>query len=165
MNIGPALGYATKEPPEETYLRIGEVTEVTRLTQRTIRYYEEIGLLPPPTRTQGAYRLFSEGDIRRLGEIVGLKDLLGFSLAEIKEMVEGEEVRSQLHSEYHAADNIATRLSKLDEATRLTERQLQLLDRKMTQMVELKGDMKVRLERYAQKKIELESKLAGEKDK
>lgn len=149
----------------ETFLRIGEVAEATGLTQRTIRYYEEIGLLPPPTRTQGDYRLFSESDVKRLGEIVRLKNLLGFSLSDIKEIVEGDETRSQLHSEYHATGNSATRLLKLDEATRVTEAQLALLDRKLAQIAELQSDLRARLARYEQKRLELESLIAGESGK
>jgi DNA-binding transcriptional MerR regulator len=146
----------------ETFLRIGEVAEATGLTHRTIRYYEEMGLLPPPTRTQGDYRLYSESDVKRLSEIVRLKSLLGFSLSEIKEIVEGEETRSQLHTEYHASGSTATRLLKLDEATRLTEAQLVLLDRKLAQIAELQGDLRARLARYEQKRLELENFIAGE---
>ena len=67
--------------PGEQLLRIGDVALRTGLTQRTIRYYEELGLLPPATRTQGDFRLFGERDILRLEKIVRLRDLFGLSLA------------------------------------------------------------------------------------
>jgi DNA-binding transcriptional MerR regulator len=161
MNATYPAAEADKESRSDTFLRIGEVAEVTGLTQRTIRYYEEIGLLPPPTRTQGDYRLFGPRDIARLEEIARLKSLLGFSLGEIKQIVEGEEARSQLHTEYHATDDVATRLLKLAEATRVTERQLALLERKMAQMMQLESDLTARLARYEQKRIELEETVRG----
>jgi DNA-binding transcriptional MerR regulator len=141
---------------DETYLLIGEVSEATGLTQRTIRYYEELGLLPPPSRTQGDYRLYSESDVSRLREIVRLKRLLGFTLSEIKEIVEGDEARSQLHSEYHATDNAATRLLKLDEARSVTIGQLAMVERKLDQMRDLRDDLIARLARYEQKRLELD---------
>ena len=73
----------------ERYLQIGEVAEQLGLTPRTLRYYEEIGLLAPPSRMEGGFRLYSAADIVRLENIVQLKRLLGFSLAEIKQVVDG----------------------------------------------------------------------------
>src|SRR3990172_12959837 len=84
----------------DAYLQIGEVAERTGVTQRPLRFYEEKGLLKPPTRMEGGFRLYSEADILRVEQIRRLQQLLGFSLAEIKEMVEAEEVKLQLRAEY-----------------------------------------------------------------
>src|SRR5437660_1781889 len=100
----------------EQYLRIGDVAARTGLTQRTIRYYEEMGLLPTPTRTQGDFRLFGERDISRLEKIVRLRDLFGFSLAEIREIISAEDTLDQLRSEYRATEDASVRIAKLDEA-------------------------------------------------
>src|SRR5829696_7032449 len=81
-------------PPETTpteYLQIGELAEQTSLTQRTLRYYEEIGLLEPPSRMAGGFRLYSPQDVARIQQIVRLKQLLGFSLAEIKTIITAQE--------------------------------------------------------------------------
>jgi len=64
------------------WLRIGEVASRTGLTHRTLRHYDEIGLLTPSGRTDVDYRLYSEGDLRRLLAIQNLKSL-GLSLTEI----------------------------------------------------------------------------------
>jgi MerR family transcriptional regulator, repressor of the yfmOP operon len=156
MNESQVVQKVERELRGETFLKIGEVADLTGLTQRAIRYYEEFGLLPSPTRTQGDYRLFSVVDIARLEEIVRLRSLLGFSLAEIKQMVESEEARSQLRAEYKATEDIRTRLLKLAEATGVTERQLALLERKLAQMMQLRNDLTARLARYEQKRLELE---------
>lgn len=130
------------------YLRIGEAAELTGLTQRTIRYYEELGLLTPPGRTQGDFRLFSDADIQRLRDVSRLKQLLGFSLAEIKKVVEGEERINTLRSEYHATEDVSTRLSLLDDALALTNSQLSLLERKMSLMSDMKAELEARRNRY-----------------
>jgi len=92
----------TLEPAsqEQAYLQIGEVAERTGVTQRTLRFYEERGLLKPPSRLEGGFRLYSEDDVRRVEQIKRLQSLLGFTLAEIKEMVEANEVKMQLRATY-----------------------------------------------------------------
>ena len=77
---------------DEAFFQIGEAADRSGLTQRTLRYYEEKGLLRAPSRMEGGFRLYSEEDIERLERIKELKDLLGFSLADIKEMMEAVEV-------------------------------------------------------------------------
>src|SRR3954466_1746434 len=103
----------------EQFLRIGDVAMRTGLTQRTIRYYEELGLLPPATRTQGDFRLFGERDITRLEKIMRLRDLFGFSLAEIKGTIAAEDNLDQLGGEFRETDDGAVKIRKLDEARQL----------------------------------------------
>ncbi|MEO8284857.1 MAG: MerR family transcriptional regulator [Chloroflexota bacterium] len=152
----------SREDSHESFYKIGEVADITGLTQRSIRYYEERGLLHAPTRTQGDYRLYSKADINRLEDIVRLKSLLGFSLAEIKEIVEGVEALGHIHSEYHAADDVATRLLKLDEATDLTRKHLAMLEAKVGQMVVMQEELNTKLLRYIEKREELMGELAGD---
>ncbi len=72
-------------------LRIGEVAKLAGTTPRTIRYYEEIGLLPAAGgREPGAHRTYAEADVERLTDLLRLKDLLGVSLEDLKELVEAE---------------------------------------------------------------------------
>src|SRR5688572_25615257 len=91
---------AESDHPDQPYLQIGEAAERTGMTQRTLRYYEEKGLLKPPGRMEGGFRLYSPEDIARLGRIKELKDLLGFSLADIREMVDADDVRLQVKNEW-----------------------------------------------------------------
>src|SRR3990170_4886808 len=112
-------------PPasDDPYLQIGEVAERTGLTQRTLRFYEEKGLLKPPTRMEGGFRLYSEADIQRIERIKRLQKLLGFALAEIKEMVEAEEVKLQLRAEYRPEAALSQKREQLLRAIDVTERQ------------------------------------------
>src|SRR6185312_16903066 len=60
-----------------TLLRIGDVARLVGTTPRTIRYYEEKGLLPPaPGRPAGQHRVYEQADVERLREILRLKELL-----------------------------------------------------------------------------------------
>ena len=88
----------TTEPAVEGFLQIGEASERAQTTQRTLRYYEEKGLLNPPQRMMGGFRLYSPEDMERVERIRQLKDLLGFSLAEIKEMLEADDIRLQVRA-------------------------------------------------------------------
>ncbi len=67
-------------------LQIGQVAERTGLSLRTIRFYEENGLVRPTTRSDGGFRLYSDADIARLEVIKRMKPL-GFSLEEMQELL------------------------------------------------------------------------------
>lgn len=66
--------------------QIGEVADRTGLSPRTIRYYEEVGLVAPATRSHGGFRLYSEVDVARLELIKRMKPL-DFSLEEMRELL------------------------------------------------------------------------------
>ena len=69
-----------------TGLRISEVTDRTGFTAPTLRYYEKIGLLSPPSRTDAGYRMYTDRDVDRLQFIARAKTL-GCSLDEIRDLV------------------------------------------------------------------------------
>lgn len=68
------------------HMQIGEVAEQTALSLRTIRYYEEVGLVTPSARSAGGFRLYSEADVARLRLIRRMKPL-DFSLEEMKDVL------------------------------------------------------------------------------
>ena len=69
--------------------RIGDVAKLVGTTPRTIRYYEEIGLLPgADDREAGRHRVYDERDVERLQDALRLKDLLGLSLDDVKTLLE-----------------------------------------------------------------------------
>jgi MerR family transcriptional regulator, repressor of the yfmOP operon len=81
---------------ESKVYQIGEVAELTGLSQRALRYYEELGLLEPRSHGPGKFRIYSEGDLERLRRIKRLKDNLGFSLQQAKEAMERDDQRKRL---------------------------------------------------------------------
>ncbi|HHS49423.1 MAG TPA: MerR family transcriptional regulator [Desulfurella acetivorans] len=71
----------------QEYFQIGEVSKKLGITPRTIRYYEEFGLLDPPLRIENGIRLYSNEDIRRIKFILKLKEL-GLTLKEMLELAD-----------------------------------------------------------------------------
>ena len=96
-----------------TRYQIGEVADRTGVTQRTLRFYEEKGLLRPPERMDGGFRLYSDDDVQRIEYIRQLQQYLGFTLAEIKEMVEAEDLRQQIISTFRPDRELPARLERV----------------------------------------------------
>jgi len=139
---------AEPESAEEAYLQIGEVAERTSVTQRTLRFYEEKGLLRPPGRMEGGFRLYSEDDVRRVEQIKRLQTLLGFTLAEIKEMVEAEEIKTQIKATYRRDAEISERRSKLNKAREVTRGQVAVIDQKLLALQDMKAHLDEKLTQY-----------------
>jgi len=130
-------------------LRIGEVAKLAGTTPRTIRYYEEIGLLPGsrerPART---HRSYAETDVERLTELLRLKDLLGLSLEELKELVEAEGARAELRREWHSGvEDPVRRRQILEESLTYTARQLELVRRRRDEIAKLEKELVARRKR------------------
>jgi DNA-binding transcriptional MerR regulator len=140
----------------EAYLQIGEVAERTGVTQRTLRFYEEKGLLRPPTRMEGGFRLYSEDDVRRVDHIRRLQNLLGITLAEIKEMVEAEEMLWELKAQYRPEWDVAEKRRQLQKAIDVVSRQHGVVSQKADQMSEMKAQLEERLNTFARWMTELE---------
>ncbi|MEV8310965.1 MerR family transcriptional regulator [Streptomyces flavidovirens] len=71
----------------ERQMQIGEVAERTGLSLRTIRHYEEVGLVIPSARSKGGFRLYTDADVERLMVIRRMKPL-DFSLEEMRDLLE-----------------------------------------------------------------------------
>jgi MerR family copper efflux transcriptional regulator len=76
-----------------THLQIGQVAERTELSIRTLRHWEEAGLVTPSARTTGGFRLYTDGDVERLRAIRRMKPL-GFTLDEMKQLLASLDVLS-----------------------------------------------------------------------
>jgi MerR family transcriptional regulator, repressor of the yfmOP operon len=125
-----------------TSLRIGEVAELTNTTPRTIRYYEEIGLLPGATdRAQGKHRAFTEGDVERVREILRLRDLLGLSLDELSKVLEADAARAELRREYRATDDPAKQGQILEQSLHHIGTQLELVSRRRAELQKLEQEL------------------------
>jgi len=130
-------------------LRIGEVARLAGTTPRTIRYYEEIGLLPVAAgRQPGAHRIYAEADVERLTELLRLKDLLGLSLEELKELVEAEGARAALRREWErGVEDPVRRRQILEESLTYTARQLELVRRRREEIAKLEDELLARRKR------------------
>jgi MerR family transcriptional regulator, repressor of the yfmOP operon len=134
---------------DEARLRIGEVAKLAGTTPRTIRYYEEIRLLPVTGgRQAGAHRTYAEPDVERLTELLRLKDLLGLSLDELKELVEAEGARAELRREWRGGvEDPVRRREILDQSLTYIARQLELVRRRRDEIAKLETELLSRRKR------------------
>nr|WP_314144844.1 MerR family transcriptional regulator [uncultured Rhodococcus sp.] len=72
---------------DDTHMQIGQVAQRTELSIRTVRHYDNVGLVTPSARTVGGFRLYTESDVERLLVIRRMKPL-DFTLAEMKRLLE-----------------------------------------------------------------------------
>ena len=133
---------APKSLPVETdaperLLRIQEVAAETGLTTRAIRYYEEMGLLEPAGRSDGAYRLFDASDLERLRFIRSLRDDAGFSLAQIGQLLEDEDARERNRERFRTTQDPAERRQLIDDARARVDRQIETLEAKAARLAEM----------------------------
>jgi MerR family transcriptional regulator, repressor of the yfmOP operon len=140
----------------EGALRIGEVAERVGVTTRTIRYYEERGLLGRESgRAKGAHRLYGEADVVRLQELIRLRDLLGLSLEELVELAEAEEARAALRGQWEESATDEERVQIVDAAIPLVERQLELLTSRQETLAAFSAELKDKLARLKRRRRSL----------
>jgi MerR family transcriptional regulator, repressor of the yfmOP operon len=138
-------------------LRIGDVAKLAGTTPRTIRYYEEIGLLPASAaRERGAHRTYAEEDVERLADLLRLKDLLGLSLEEVKTLVEAEDARASLRREWETGvEDPVRRRQILDESLGHIGRQLNLVRRRRDEIASLESELLAKRKRVQSRLREL----------
>jgi DNA-binding transcriptional MerR regulator len=141
---------------DEAHLQIGEVAERTGVTQRTLRFYEEKGLLRAPSRMEGGFRLYSEDDVRRVEQIRKLQDLLGVTLADIKEMVDAQEVLRELRAQYRPEAAIAEKRRQLEKAIEVSNAQYVIVKQKTQHLEEMKAQLEERLKTFDRWMAELD---------
>src|SRR3954465_2036319 len=129
-------------------MRIGDVAREAGTTPRTIRYYEEIGLLEAAgSRVAGAHREYSEGDVERLREILRFKDLLGGSPEELRALMAAEDARRAIRDEFRRTEDPRRRRKLLEEAAGHLDRQLELVRRRSAEIAALEAHLTDRRER------------------
>jgi MerR family transcriptional regulator, repressor of the yfmOP operon len=143
-------------------LRIGDVAKLAGVTPRTIRYYEEIGLLPAPdAREPGAHRTYAPSDVERLTELIRLKNLLGVSLDGLRDLVEAEDNRAALRREWHeGVEDPVRRREILDSLDRHAERQLALVRARRDEIAALEAELTDRRSRIRSRRRELDDEPA-----
>jgi DNA-binding transcriptional MerR regulator len=145
--------FATSD--ESLLYSIEQVATRTGLTKRTLRYYEEVGILPPTGRTEGNYRRYSEADVQRLERIKKLRDLLGFTLTEIRTLLEAEDERGLIKVAYRQETDAHTKAAQLDRADELLRGQLQLIEQKLNGLEQMRHTLLTRLKHHEHVRKEL----------
>jgi DNA-binding transcriptional MerR regulator len=131
----------------ERAYRIGEVAERVGVTTRTIRYYEQLGLLgPEPERSKGAHRLYGEADVARLTELVRLRDLLGLSLEELVALADTGQARAALRDRWEGTTSDEERARIVEQAAPLVERQLELVRGRIEKLEDFAHELEAKLQ-------------------
>jgi DNA-binding transcriptional MerR regulator len=143
----------------EPSLRIGEVARLVGTTPRTIRYYEEIGLLPEAfARPSGQHRTYTHTEVERLREVMRLKHLLGVTLEELKTLLSAEEARAAVRAQLRRDDVPAQRRRELlEEAAGHIDRQFQLVEHRQSELAKLREELCQTRKRVRRRLRELES--------
>ncbi|WP_232028539.1 MerR family transcriptional regulator [Streptomyces lincolnensis] len=124
------------------HMQIGEVAARTELSLRTIRHYEDTGLVVPSARSQGGFRLYTEADVARLMVIRRMKPL-GFTLDEMRALLEAtdrldadeelppeereallERIRGFEHATRQRVEDLRTQMSRAEEFAATLARRL-----------------------------------------
>ena len=150
----------TSNKKSDGYFRIGELARQTGVNQRTLRFYEERGLLIPSSRFESGMRQYSSEDVERVHLIRLLQETLGCSLAEIKEMmsVEGTAV------DMSAGDEDISQTygqSGLKQAVQLTQSQLTLISQKAIRLEQLREQLEQKLVQYLEDQWAIAARLAN----
>ncbi|WP_091190114.1 MerR family transcriptional regulator [Paenibacillus catalpae] len=123
------------------FYKIEDVAKMVGLTKRTLRYYEEIGLLTPPERSEGGFRLYTDSHVERLKKLINARDVLGFSLQELQQYVSMSEEFINQRDEIKQTEDLEQRLRKIDELEQTVDKQLELIDQKLEKMKSMRSEI------------------------
>lgn len=151
MNVTP------KENVEGVPLRIGEVAHLTGLTTRTLRYWEEVGLVAPNDRLCSGERLYSPAEVERVTHVRELQELLGLSLAEIRVVLDSEDAVERARSARRAGASTPRRLALLDQAIEANAHLIERMNDRLTRIATFRDECVERSERMRERSIELRS--------
>jgi MerR family transcriptional regulator, repressor of the yfmOP operon len=147
----------------EQSLRIGDVAREVGTTPRTIRYYEEIGLLPEsPQRSSGRHRLYTTEEVERVREVMRLKDLLGLTLEELKTLLSAEEARAAVRAQLRRDDvDPLRRRELLCQALGHIDAQLELVRHRAAEFAKLEQELSETRKRARRKIREIDAREGG----
>jgi MerR family transcriptional regulator, repressor of the yfmOP operon len=138
--------------------RIGELARRVGATPRTVRYYEEIGLLRGRDRTDRSHRLYDERDEARLREVLHVRELLGLSLGELREWMDAEDARARLRERWHERPepDDGTRAEIIREAVDHVGTQIALVRSRLSALEQLEDELTAKRRRMRSLLAEME---------
>jgi DNA-binding transcriptional MerR regulator len=144
-------------PDDEPRLRIGEVAKEAGLTARTLRYWEEIGLVEPAAHRGSGERLYSVAERERVAHIRELQNLLGLTLAEIHDVLASEDTLERARRAARAEAPTPKRLRLLDDALEANGRLVDRINERLARIGEFRDECVERGERMRARRLELEA--------
>jgi DNA-binding transcriptional MerR regulator len=134
--------------PEGKLLGIGKAAAECGVSERALRYYEEIGLLTPAGATPGGMRRYSDADLSRVRRIRELQSLLGFNLDEIRAVLASDDRLAAIRAEYNAtSEGSARRAQLLRQALKVREDLTETVDAKIAALQSFRADLAASMDR------------------
>lgn len=136
----PEADEGSGAPPADAGLRISDAAARAGVSARTLRYYEELGLLTPSGYTAGGERRYRQADLVQLDRILELREVLGMNLEEIKGFLDSETRLEEVREAYRARKGMGTKAARaqqkalLEEALQLNESLAEQVGAKLTRM-------------------------------
>lgn len=127
---------------------IGTVARRTGVSERTLRYYEELGLLRPAAHRPGGSRLYCEADIERVKRIRKLQSLMGFNLEEIRSIFAATDRLDALRNEYHGTADSGHQRELLEESLGTLEGLRAQILAKQDHLRDFLAELDARVERH-----------------
>jgi len=146
------------DPPNA--LRIGEAANACGITTRTLRYWDEIGLLVPTEKREGRERLYSSAEVERAVRIRELQDLLGFSLSEIRVVLDTDDILDELRSAYRKSARPELLHRLLSDAVEANDKLLTRLDDTLDRIKAFRDERAQKARRLRARARELEAEIA-----
>ncbi len=115
---------------------IDDVTKMTGLTKRALRYYEEIGLILSPQRTKGNDRIYLEEEVKELRKVAKAKEVLGFSLQELQQFMW---LKRMIEERSEQQGLLAKEITQIED---LLENQIKMIEFKVVKMQAFKTELK-----------------------
>lgn len=143
----PGMAEPTWEAVDEGLTRIGVVAERTGVSERTLRYYEQVGLLWPSAHTPGGSRRYGEADVARVERIRTLQSLMGFNLQEIGEVLAAEDRLAALRQKYRDGGPVPKEALLADGINHLQHLCAQV-DAKIGHLTQFRADLEAKIARY-----------------
>lgn len=146
------------EAAAERELRIGEVAALTGVTTRTLRYYEELGMINSVPRPAGAQeRRYSASEVARVKRIRELQEVLGSGLSQIREVLAAEDRLEGLRQAYRESTSRDEQAQVLREAVAVADRQLEQVTGRQRKLSALRREIEARRQRQLQALADLEA--------
>ena len=155
-HVDPALHAerpGERQKSDDALHGIGAVAAQTGVSERTLRYYEEIGLLTPREHSPGGMRRYCRDDIERVRRIRELQTLMGFNLEEIRRVIAAESRLSSLRQDFRSSPDSEHQREVLDEALQALD---ELRDAAKAKIAALQGFLADLDERFARHRRRLE---------
>lgn len=154
--VMPSDSAASSVTSDETLVRIGAVAEQMGISERTLRYYEEFGLVTPSSYSRGGSRLYDEAAIARVSRIRTLQSLMGFNLEEIRDILRAEDHLDEIRTEIKNSSK--RKKSLYQDAIQTLEELQNKVAEKQASLQTFQDDLKAKMSRVMARLDELEKK-------